>query len=83
MALRLTVGGPRTNAHGYALLSIQQHNGHNRTLNYSLCKINMFLAAQTGSGEGRQEKWRKYPIEEEEEVVAVVGSYLHLRLNPY
>ncbi len=48
-----------TNAQSYALLSIQQHNGHNRMLNYSLCRINMFLAAQTGSEEGKHGKWGK------------------------
>lgn len=87
LPLWLTVGGPGTNAQSYAPLSIQQHNGHNRTLNYSLCKINMFLAAQTGSEEGRQAKWGKCQREEEEEEVAVAvaveGSYLHLNPNPY
>lgn len=48
LLLWLTVGGPHTNAESYALLRFQQYNGHS-TLNYSLCKINMSLAAQTGS----------------------------------
>lgn len=33
---------------------IQQHNGHNRTLNCTLCKINMVLAALTPGRLGGQ-----------------------------
>lgn len=91
MVLWVTVGGPGMNAHSYALLSIQPHNGHNRTLNYSLCKINKFQANETDSGEGRQAKWGKCPREkeevekeeEDEEEEADEGSYLHLRLDGY
>ena len=67
MALWLTVGGRRTNAQSHALLSIRQHNGHSKTLNYSLCKINVFSAAQTGWEEGRQGKCPREEEEEEEE----------------
>lgn len=77
MALWLTAGGPRTNAQSYALLGIQQHNSHNRTLNYSLCKINMFLAVQTRGQAGKVGK----NVQREEEEVAVEGSYLHF--SPY
>lgn len=49
-----------------ALLRIQQRNGHNRTLNYSLCQIDMFLSAQTGWEQGKQAKWRKKMSQREE-----------------
>lgn len=63
MALWLTVGGPRTNARSHALLSIRRHNGHGKTLNYSLCKINMFPAspdeAERKAGRGSVQERRR------------------------
>lgn len=56
----LTEGGlPPKHVHTHTLLRIQQHNGHNRTLNYSLCQINMFPSSPDRLRAGGQAKWGK------------------------
>lgn len=50
---------------------IQQHNGHNRTLNCTLCKINMVLAALTPGrlgGQRNESGGGGVPREKQEEV---------------
>lgn len=64
---------------------MQQHdNGHNRTLNCTLCKINMVLAAPT-PGRLSNERVGGYPREKEEEeaLATSVAAYLIQGLRHY
>lgn len=83
LLLCLTAGGPHTNAQSYVLVRFQQHSGHNSALNYSLCKINTPLTAQIGLEKPGGKVGKCLRDDQEEEVVAIQGRYLHINLNPY